>query len=352
MPASISPPESYALHRGWAVAESPVVQFSHLARAWEFSRNRLSEIARALGSAALPPAVLTVGVAGSLSRMEATAASDCDLVVVLQPDVDPRSPDASAAFSAVWRALAPLQLGAPEQTGIYAGPVGVSQLLDPATIGVVSEDQRVFGSRILFLLELQPVWGDAEFRRLSRKIVDRYAARYVALDSSKQWTYLLNDLVRYFKSLCQTYMFAELYDDGRWRLRNLKARHSRLLIYVGLLFLLGEASTVTADKPGWLAERLKWTPLERLAACFANYGDERFEHVAGCLNQFVAAMSDPEFRTGLTGASNPDMPLAREANPQFLRLKQNGDQFIGEILRFALDRRGDWSSRFFEYWLF
>ena len=343
---------TYAVHRQWGVARIPLDRFPALLNAWNFSARRLNEIVYALSQANLPTEILTVGIAGSLARMEATAASDCDLVVVLRDGVDPLSPPAARAFTAVSQALAPLQLGAPETTGIYAGPVTVTQLLNPATVGLVSEDQRVFGSRILFLLELQPVWGETAFRDVTRAIVDRYAAKYVAVDATKQWTYLLNDLVRYFKSLCQTYMFAELFDDRRWRLRNLKARHSRLLIYAGLLFLLGEASTDSADKPGWLVARLKWTPLERLAACYATYEESRFEILAGCLDQFVAAMSDPAFRAELADTTDPDSPLARESNPQFLQLKQNGDQFIGELLRFALDRRDDWSSRFFEYWLF
>jgi len=204
----------------------------------------------------------------------------------------------------------------------------------------------------LFLQELQPVWGEAAFRDLTLQIVRRYASHYVAVDQSKQWTYLLNDLVRYFKSLCQTYMFGEISSDHRWRLRNLKARHSRLLIYVGLLFLLGESSRSSERKEDWLAARLTWTPAERLAALYAEHGDKRFRVLAGALNRFVGAMSTPGFRESLRESTEPDSPLARESNPAFLELKQSADQFLSELLRFALERRADWAERFFEYWLF
>lgn len=346
------PPPAYALHRQWSVAEYPLSVFPALQAAWTFSQIRLREIARAMAATRLPPEIVTVGIAGSLARMEATAESDCDLVVVLNRDVDPESEAGRRAFASVWKGLHSLCLEAPETTGIYAGPVSLSQLLDPKTIGKVSEDQRVFGSRILFLLELQPVWGEAAFRDLGRQIVDRYADHYIALDQSKQWSYLLNDLVRYFKSLCQTYMFAELADDQRWRLRNLKARHSRLLIYTGLLFLLGESSRSTTEKQSWLADRLTWTPLERLAACHAEYGDDQFRVLAACMDRFVSAMNTPGFRQSLSGTDDPASPLARESNPQFQELKRNGDTFLAELLRFALARRGDWDERFFEYWLF
>lgn len=348
----ITPPTEFAIHRDWSVNAYSLASTPALLAAWMFSKDRLRHISERLAEARLPAEIVTVGVAGSLARMEATTQSDCDLVVVLNSGVDPDSPAADAAFQAVWQALAALGLESPETRGIYAGPVSIRTLLDPATIGRVSEDQRVFGSRILFLLELQPVWGEAEFRQLAQAIVDRYADRYVAVDPTKQWTYLLNDLVRYFKSLCQTYMFAELFDDRRWRLRNLKARHSRLLMYAGLLFLLGEASRVTTAKQEWLAERLMWTPLERLAACYAGYQDSQFNVLAKCLDRFVAAMADPEFRSTLAETLAPHSPLARESNPQFLELKHNADDFLVEMLRFALARREDWAERFFEYWLF
>ncbi len=352
MQPAIHPPSEYAIHRDWSVDQFPLAEAPALQEAWSFSQRRLREIAARLAGAELPDEILTVGVAGSLARMEATAQSDCDLVVVLRREIDPQSTVAQSAFARVWQALEVLNLAPPETEGIYAGPVSVGALLDPTTIGRVAEDQRVFGSRFLFLLELQPVWGEPAFRELARAIVDRYAERYVACDSSKQWTYLLNDLVRYFKSLCQTYLFAELYDDQRWRLRNLKARHSRLLMYAGLLFLLGEASRVTVAKQQWLAERLPWTPLERLAASYAERADTHFDILAKSLDQFVAAMADPDFRSGLAETREPDSPLARESNPQFLALKRNADDFLAELLRFALERRGDWAERFFEYWLF
>lgn len=352
MSSRITPTLKYALHRDWSAAQFPLVNYPALQAAWEFSQRRLREISHALAEAQLPPVITTVGIAGSLARMEATAQSDCDLVVVLRGGVAADSDVALRAFAAVWQALAPLELEAPEKTGIYAAPVSITQLLEPTTLGKVAEDQRVFGSRILFLQELQPVWGEAAFGELSRAIVERYAASYIAIDPSKQWSYLLNDLVRYFKSLCQTYMFVELANDQRWRLRNLKARHSRLLIYVGLLFLLGESSRTTDGKQAWLAERLTWTPAERLAALYAEYDDDRFDVLAQCLNRFVAAMSTLGFRESLAETLQPDSPLARESNPGFQTLKQNADEFLSELLRFALARRDDWAERFFEYWLF
>lgn len=343
----------FASQRVWRGSNRiPLDQFPALSQAWEFSRRRISEIRDALASAQLPDEIHCIGVAGSLARMEATAASDCDLVVVLKPGIADDSLAAKRAFHLIWDALEPLNLERPESDGIYSGPVAYDQLLTRATVGHVSENPRAFGFRITFLLELQPVFRDLEFQQVAAEIVDRYAHQYVELDESKQWTYLLNDLVRYFKSLCQTYLFAELYDDRLWRLRNLKARHSRLLMYTGLLFLLGESSRVVSDKRGWLLNRLSWTPLERLAECFEHYQDPGFLIIGKSLDRFVEAMSEPGFRERLIETLPEPDRLRRESNPDYQRLKQSADALLRELLRFALARQDDWSERFFEYWLF
>lgn len=346
----MNPP--YAFDREWCSPAFPLSTYPALTQGWTFSRRRLSVLRSLLDAAQLPEEILCIGIAGSLARMEATTESDCDLVVILRDGIDDNSPAAEMAFRRVWDALAPLNLERPATGGIYAGPVARQKLFDPATLGRVSEDPRAFGFRITFLLELQPVYCDTAFHQTAALIVDRYASHYVELDESKQWTYLLNDLVRYFKSLCQTYLFAELHDDRLWRSRNLKARHSRLLIYVGLLFLLGEASRVTKDKRRWLLSRLTWTPLERLAHLYGIYQDPHFSIIAHGMNQFVEAMGTPGFRDRLADTQYTLNRLRRESNPDYQRLKQSADALLRELLRFALARQDDWEERFFEYWLF
>lgn len=348
----ICPPEQFAWQRSCSISGDFLTDLPHLRAAWNYSADRLAAMVDCLSDCQLPACVRCVAVGGSLARMEASSASDCDLIIIVDDQGDGDFESGRQAFNKIWAALESLELGLPEPAGIFSGPVSIQSLLNPQTIGHVSEEQSVFGTRMQFLLEAQPIAGESSFRSISRDIVERYATRYIALDNTKQWTYLLNELVRYFKSLCQTYLFEELYDDRRWRQRNLKARHSRVLMYAGLLFLLGESSTVTQSKTDWLAARLTWTPLERLAAVYEAHSEARFRVLAECMDLFLKCFSDQEWRHGLANTIDSDSPLARESNSHFQFLKQNGDRFLAELLHFALDRRTDWSDRFFEYWLF
>ena len=185
-------------------------------------------------------------------------------------------------------------------------------LLDQATVGQIDEPLTTFGLRFHLLLESQPVYGADAYRRLLEAVVERYAREYVALDPTKEWTYLLNDLIRYFHSLGIAYQWESIDGDHwNWRLRNVKFRHSRLVIYAGMLCLLGECSRERGDKVGWLTARLGLTPLERIAWVYAAEGDPHFERIARCYDTFLAAIGDPTFRHGLQELPSADVAIAR-----------------------------------------
>ena len=54
--------------------------------------------------------------------------------------------------------------------------------------------------------------------------------------------------------------------------------HSRLLIYAGLLFLLGESSHRDASAIRWLVGQLRLTPLERLTVAMRDADELQPNH--------------------------------------------------------------------------
>jgi hypothetical protein len=345
---------SCAEERKWAVPEVMALEdFPALARAWKWSWERLIRMRACLAD--LPrraPGVAVVAVSGSLGRLEAGPLSDGDLIVVLSDDVASEL-DRTAGVTAVWDALAPLNLPRPQATGIFATAVTRAELCDPTSRGRVVEDCALFGKRIQLLLDTQPVHGPDAYAGLVRAVIERYAAGFVAHDSTKEWIYLLNDLVRYFRSLCLEAQWNFSQQGGGWYIKSLKLRHSRVAMYAGLLFLLGECSREKNDKVGWLMARLHSTPLERIAFVYRARQDPFFKRVASAYNRFLAGMNDPATRTAL-GAAAPSGPeeLSAEGSPAYAELHANSRTLLGELVRFVLARREDWSERFFEYLLF
>jgi hypothetical protein len=347
------PPE-YPAQRGWAFPQAAdLPRYPALSAARERScrlHAQMRDCLAALSRSA--PEVLTIAVSGSLGRLEAGPHSDADPIVVLADDLPARA-DRAAVMNEVWDLLEPLSLPRPDPAGIFAGPITRAALCDPSSVGRIVEDPGVFGKRIQLLLDTQPIYGSQRYAELVRSIVERYAIGFVARDAGKEWAYLLNDLIRYFRALCVQAQWDFAPAGGGWYWRSSKLRHSRVLLYAGLLFLLGESSKERQDKVGWLTARLRLTPLERIASVYLANDDPHFEPLAAAYDRFLARMSDPGTGVALTAAAPRRADdLAAPPPPAYAELHANSRVLMAELLRFVLGRRGGWGDAFFEYLLF
>ena len=348
MASRIHFPENFAYDRDWEVPGIDLGTYPTIQAHWQKSRERNNKIREQLAKACLPQEVRTLAVAGSLGRMEYGDESDCDLLVVLTDTAQQNPAIANDAYARVWAALEPLNLELPKATGTFSTPTSLRHLCDKRNVGAPDEDLRVLAKRLLLLLETQPVYNDQEYDELVTGMVNSYADGYVDRTPTKEWVFLLNDLIRYFRSLCVNYQWDFRAEHMKWPLRNTKLRHSRLAMYGGLLLLLGECSLESKDKVLWLRSRLKMTPLERIAWTYAQNGDDRVSEVLQRYEVFLAGISNPTVRAALNKA-DPDSYNKRYDNDDYKRLKDNSDMFVRELLRFTLDRRGTWTERFFEY---
>lgn len=352
----VRPPVEYAAERPWPFpAPFDLARWPVLARCRDFSTATLARIREHLADLATRgPDVVTVAVAGSLGRLEAMSHSDCDLMVVVSDEAAADPQRARRALDSVWAMLAPLDLKSPRKWGIFVSPTSRAELCDPAALGNLEESKNVFGKRMQILLDTQPVQAPQALRSLQRAILDWYATAFLARDPKREWTYLLNDLIRYFRSYCAWQQFElKVVEDGSWYVRNAKLRHSRLLAYAGLLLLLGECSGERQDKVGWLLPALGMTPMERIGYVYALHNDERFLHLLDAVERFTRHIEQPEVRAAFVDKA----PRALcEVGPPYIEEfgtpRETAAAILGELVRFVLARRGDWSQRFFEYLLF
>jgi hypothetical protein len=323
-----------------------------LAAAHAWSCAALGRLSDALAGLARDfPEVATVAASGSLGRREAGPHSDADLIVVLRDAV----PDGRAAelMERLWDTLAAVGLQRPKPAGIYATPVTVADLGSTATLGQVAEDVPTFGKRMQLLLDARPVFDAEGSAAVQAAVLRRYAAGGVDRDPAAAWAYLLNDLVRYFRALRVRDQWHFSTGKGGWYLRSAKSEHSRVLMYAGFLLLLGEGSKGDADRVGALLRRLPLTPLERVAAVYADNGDPHFGRVAAAYDRFLALTADPEKRAEISAAAPASAAdLRRPAPPVYEELMANASLLRRELVRFVLERRGDWGERFFEMLFF
>jgi hypothetical protein len=243
------------------------------------------------------------------------------------------------------------RFGEPNPKGVFKGDVDGKSLV--TEIGSRDEDYRDVSRRLLLLLESQPLWNDALFDSIRSQIVTEYTTA-VTGDPSKQFVLLLNDLIRYFRTICVHYHYEAQSEYGRWPIRNIKLRHSRVLMYSSLLIVLGELSKYSyadqrvsggTDKVGELQQYIGQPPLERFVRVYAANNDDNLFRLLGLYNVFLERLSDPTAREELAGLEYGE----RYTRSVFASLKANSDAFAGEINRFIQARRGAWSDRFYEY---
>lgn len=201
--------------------------------------------------------------------------------------------------------------------------------------------------RLLLLLESRPIFGSAVHDNVVERLVTLYG-RDVEDDPRKNYVFLLNDLIRYFRTICVNYHHTKETEAEKWPIRNIKLRHSRLVMYASLVAMLGVLSTYREkDKNKRLCEFIRLTPLQRLHRAYLEVGDTGFYKVAGSYDVFLGFMNDPEARASLNSLRYEDRYQSRD----FAVLKANSDALASELSRFFLDRRGVWSDRFYEYLL-
>ncbi|MFK7821388.1 MAG: hypothetical protein AB8G99_21915, partial [Planctomycetaceae bacterium] len=215
----------------------PFDGFLELESCWSRSKGLIAALRTEFSKAGLNERVRTIYVSGSIGRMEAVATSDCDLVVVLN---DEELASGSSIMSTVFDCVERVGCQRPKAAGIFGFPTSFEELLDPKTAGVVDEDLGVFGKRIQALLDSQPLVHPQEFESLQPSILKRYASAPIADPGAFQLRWLVDDLIRYWRSLCARTRWLSHDNQRHWRALNVKVRHSRMLLCAGLYHLLVE----------------------------------------------------------------------------------------------------------------
>lgn len=317
-----------------------------------YSCSKLADLRRLLsGSAEQLGPVETVALVGSLGRLEAHGGSDFDVIVVASNDQDLDGEPVRQAMDAVLARLADSGLRQPKAWGIYRQPTTERELCDPNALGSLVESANVFGKRIQLLLDAQPVYGDTAFRELQRSVLQWYATGFVEHDPEAEWVYLLNDLMRYFRSYAawQQYEFKHE-PSSSWYSRIAKLQHSRVLTYAGLLVLLGECSRERSDKIGWLARHLVMTPVERIAFAYLRAQTVGFDRVMLAYERFAAVWNDPAARQFLLMEGPRSVSeLPAPMTPVFTDVLQAAEQMKDELITFISKRSADWSPAFRRY---
>lgn len=309
---------------------------------WEYSRDKLRKLSHKL-TEAIKTEEVSIVVAGSYGRLEASSESDLDYIVL----TNSLSDETKQIQSTIIKLAAELNILLPNPTGVFSVIIPVNELIERTGRG--DDDLASLAQRMLLLMEARPVYNE----HLYRSTVDKLLRKYLRLlegSPEKEALFLLNDIIRYFRSICVNYEFNFWKQEDKWVIRNVKLRHSRIVMYAGLLLLTLNASKYRSEqktKFSYIAEHTFLTPIEKIVSVYQDNGDPSYRRVLGIYDIFTRKISDPTIRQALKADYEE-----RYSNPYYSELKVNSDSLQTELSRFIFAQKGRWTDQIFEYLLF
>lgn len=247
-----------------------------------YSEHILGTLREKMEGLSLPAGALVV-VVGSIARREASAQSDIDYFVI--SDGDP----GRDILVEVAEAIGSLGLRAPSPTGAFAKVISATEILDK--IGGNNESNDDLTRRMLLLLESDWIYDEAGYRELINSVIERYIRDGITQHQLAR--FFLNDLIRYYRTICVDFEYKTVSAGKSWGDRNIKLMFSRKLLYFsGVLAAAQTAQSSCMSKRSILISFLRKPPLVRLEDVCGSDASMVLESY----DKFLGWMADSEIR--------------------------------------------------------
>jgi hypothetical protein len=304
------------------LAEAGGASFPHLLEARRFTASELEDRAARLGS--VPDGMAAV-MFGSWGREELTPLSDDDWALMVD---GPLGADVEPVLAGV-RAV----LGGDERDPGKQQQFGVAFSTDElvGNIGLDADTNANLTRRMLLLLESRGVVGMAAHARGVERVLHAYLGHGVR--DYQPPRFLLNDLVRYWRTICVDFEGKRREaggDDTKYASRNAKLRTSRKVLFAsGLLPVLLCHMKTAAEMPAFLSRQLACPPTDRIAAAFLQQ-DALPEGVRAlsAYDRWIGMSQRPEVREELASLRE----ATRDASPLWAEIRWIGDELQRGLL--------------------
>jgi hypothetical protein len=281
-------------------------EFPNLLNARELTRRGLSE--RRARLAELPhDEDVSIVLTGSWGRSEVTSGSDDDFMSLVRgdwrEDVHPSKVEVEKILNR-----------APGDQGIFGKPVSSRVMIEK--IGLEEDQNSNLTRRMLFLLESVYATGENLYDVVHKELLDRYLDQSVK--SLHPPRFLLNDVVRYWRTMCVDFAGKEREGPEKWGLRNAKLRTTRKMLFASGLLPVFECADLKKDQmTEFLRGQLKMPPADRIATAFLEHNAvDPGGRALGAYDDFLGMLDKTDFRDELNAVTREnykDSPAFSEA---------------------------------------
>jgi predicted nucleotidyltransferase len=268
-------------------------EFSNLKAARELAARELGVFERKLGSLARDEDTSVV-LFGSWARRELTEHSDDDWLILVggapRDDITPTVDEVGTILGVDER-----KPGEQEIFGIHAFCNGIAE-----NVGLDRDDNTNLTHRVLLILESVPLTGSEVHRACWSRILDGYL--HEVRRDERPPRFFLNDVVRYWRTICVDFVGKHRDAASKWGTRNAKLRTSRKMLFAGgLLPILQCFQFNRTDMRNFLVDQLTAPATDRLAYAFLRWDvPDSGARFFSAYDRWIGLLNDQEVRADLT----------------------------------------------------
>ncbi|WP_339796467.1 nucleotidyltransferase domain-containing protein [uncultured Hyphomonas sp.] len=255
---------------------------------------------------------IIVGVNGSYARREATSGSDVDLFFLYTGE---HKEEAVEYQRRVRERLKDDGFEMPAPGGVFSEPLSVSMTRE--MIGGQDDSNVQITRRMLLLLEGEWIFNESGFNQARTQLLRKYVPDNLRDD--KICLFLLNDVIRYWRTICVDFEYKVQNDDKPRAIRLIKLRFSRMLLFLAGVLAIGATHGQNVDeKVETLSQYLALSAIERIQEIAGEKTYPALELYA----EFLTALDDTRIREALSQKSP-----AGEESQEFKRLRKLAHDF-------------------------
>ena len=204
----------------------------------------------------------TLYCGGSLGREDIGDKSDLDVFIVSEKTADKiKRMDNIVLFSHLVAINNSLSYPEFSNDAQYLETHSFSDILDHLG-SPLDDNKNLFTVRMLLLLESKFAFNEELYRKLIKDTIGKYFRDHHSHKKKFNPMFLINDILRYWRTLCLNYEIIRNDANKPWRKKNINLKFSRMLTIFGTILPIIACKDLDQD---YVIQLTKLNPLQRFA---------------------------------------------------------------------------------------